>query len=171
VLSKNGWLKAPGGTCGPWLGGQIGRRSPWATISRHTISPRQHRLPRLSHRTKVDNRAPFSGRLPPLSQSVSQSVSQSGLPTFGVWARPWQVSLDLSPNPTRELMYISCNIYLFMSGPGDCPVNPHLMYIWCNIYLFIYLFMAVGALAHNNSHVQLRSQLHTRRTPVPACAA
>jgi hypothetical protein len=20
-----------------------------------------------------------------------------------------------------------------------CPVNPHLMYIWCNIYLFIYL--------------------------------
>jgi hypothetical protein len=30
---------------------------------------------------------------------------------------------------------------LRMHESHECPVNPHLMYIWCNIYLFIYLFI------------------------------
>jgi hypothetical protein len=29
-----------------------------------------------------------------------------------------------------------------------CPVNPHLMYIWCNIYLFIY---CVGTMQQKTS--------------------
>jgi hypothetical protein len=58
-----------------------------------------------------------------------------------------------------------------------CPVNPHLMYIWCNIYLFIYLLHAVLRTprhparplgARTDSHWQgARSTLPRHRTSTP----
>jgi hypothetical protein len=75
---------------------------------------------------------------------IPYEASLSMLNTL-IWHCPYRLPLQHTMASCRiQWLYLAvhgCKTYLNLNLSETCPVNPHLMYIGCNIYLFVYLFV------------------------------